>query len=93
MRPARDDRKRGCIPCDMQNIQAKPFSVTHTRSDLRRPSLLRCAGLGLFMLSLCSLCSGCIVAGVSSSGGAFLWPGGFGLLILVAIVLWMMRRR
>ena len=37
--------------------------------------------------------SGCVVAGGSSRGGWFIWPGGFGLLLLILIVLFVLRRR
>jgi hypothetical protein len=36
--------------------------------------------------------SGCLVAGVSSNG-AFIWPGGTGLLLLVLLAFLLMRRR
>lgn len=36
---------------------------------------------------------GCLVAGYSSRGGAFIWPGGLGLLVLVLIVIFFMRGR
>jgi len=36
--------------------------------------------------------SGCLVAGYSSRGGGFIWPGGFGMVILV-VVLWLLMRR
>jgi uncharacterized membrane protein YfcA len=37
--------------------------------------------------------SGCLVAGYSSRGGAFVWPGGFGFLILLAILFFFLRGR
>jgi hypothetical protein len=37
--------------------------------------------------------SGCLVAGVSSGGGFFIWPSGIGLLLLVLIVVFILRRR
>jgi hypothetical protein len=37
--------------------------------------------------------SGCLVAGVSSSGGFFIWPGSIGLLLLLLIVFFILRRR
>ncbi len=36
--------------------------------------------------------SGCIVAGYSSRGGLFFWPGSLGLTALVLLVLWLLRR-
>jgi hypothetical protein len=35
----------------------------------------------------------CIVGGYSSRNGWFFWPGGLGLLVLVAVVLLLLRRR
>lgn len=61
--------------------------------NLHRSSALRSVGLGLCALWMCSMLSGCIVAGVSSNGGGFIWPGGLGLVVIVLIVLFMMRRR
>jgi hypothetical protein len=37
--------------------------------------------------------SGCVVVGWSSTGGGFIWPGGLGLLVMVLLVLWIVRRR
>ena len=45
-------------------------------------------------LPLLSLgCTGCLVAGYSSSGGGFIWPGGLGLLFVVLLVVFLIRRR
>ena len=63
------------------------------RNGRGRSSLLRSAAYGVLVLSTCNLLSGCIVAGVSSTGGGFIWPGGLGLLIIVLVVLFLMRRR
>ena len=49
-----------------------------------RPALLLALVLGAAQ-------SGCIVAGYSTRGGWFLWPGGLGLIILL-LVLMLMRR-
>ena len=38
-------------------------------------------------------CTGCLVAGYSSSGGAFIWPGGLGLVVVILIVVLLLRRR
>ncbi len=64
-----------------------------SRSSPCPPSLPRLAAVGLFVLGICSLLSGCLVAGVSSSGGGFIWPGGLGLVVIVLVVLFLMRRR
>ena len=37
--------------------------------------------------------TGCIVAGVSSGGGFFIWPGSIGVLVLILIIFFVMRRR
>ena len=36
--------------------------------------------------------TGCLVAGYSTRGGGFIWPGGFGLVILVLLLLFFLRR-
>ena len=38
------------------------------------------------------VCTGCVVAGYSSRGGGFIFPG-FGLLLVVLLVLFLLRRR
>lgn len=43
--------------------------------------------------AVCLPLTGCIAFGYSSSGGWFIWPGGLGLLLLIAIVLMVLRRR
>jgi hypothetical protein len=48
------------------------------------PLTVSCGVLGL---------SGCLVVGYSSRGGAFIWPGGFGLLVLLAILYFFLRGR
>jgi hypothetical protein len=48
----------------------------------------------LFAASVATLgLSGCLVAGYSSGGGWFVWPGSLGLLVIVLIVVFLMRRR
>ncbi len=37
-------------------------------------------------------CTGCIVAGVGPNGG-FIWPGGLGLLFIILLVVFLLRRR
>ncbi len=37
--------------------------------------------------------TGCLVAGYSSNGGAFIWPGGLGLVVVILVVLFLLRRR
>ncbi|SNS25556.1 hypothetical protein SAMN05421770_101209 [Granulicella rosea] len=49
------------------------------------------------LLALASLAfpllTGCVVAGYSSSGGAFIWPGGLGLFVLLLLLFLLLRRR
>ncbi len=44
-------------------------------------------------LALCGGLSGCVVVGASSRGGFFIWPGGLGLLLVIALVVLLLRRR
>lgn len=37
--------------------------------------------------------SGCLVAGYSSTGGGFIWPGGLGLVVLLALLFFFLRGR
>ena len=37
--------------------------------------------------------TGCVVVGGSSRGGFFIWPGGLGLVVLILLVLFVLRRR
>ena len=59
-----------------------------------RPPLQSAKNAGLIVSALVSsgMLSGCIVAGVSN-GHAFIWPGGFGLVLLLLIVFLVLRRR
>jgi hypothetical protein len=56
-------------------------------SMVRLACVLVC-GLG----AACAL-SGCLVAGYSSSGGGFIRPGGFGLVLVLLLIFFLMRRR
>lgn len=85
-----DPQQQACIT---QGMRIRSDCRRDLRTNLHRASLLRSASLALCSLWACSLLSGCIVAGVSSSGGGFIWPGGLGLVVIVLVVLWMMRRR
>ncbi len=64
-----------------------PKSNKLKRKDVRA-ALSAVAGL----LSLVSL-SGCVMVGASSRGGFFVWPGGLGLVVLILLVLFVLRRR
>lgn len=44
-------------------------------------------------LLACSLLLGCMVAGYSSHGGTFLWPGGLGVVLILMVLLWFLLRR
>jgi len=44
-------------------------------------------------LLLAGTLTGCIVVGVSNRGGWFMWPRGFGLLFVFAILLILLLRR
>lgn len=44
-------------------------------------------------LALCAGLQGCVVVGGSSRGGFFIWPGGLGLLLMIALFVFMLRRR
>ncbi len=48
---------------------------------------------GLTGLLAASTLTGCVVMGTSSRGGFFFWPGGLGLVVLVLLVLFVLRRR
>lgn len=58
----------------------------------RRGRTACAAFLLVFLTGILSL-SGCVVAGVSSGGGFFIWPGSIGLLLLILVVVFLLRRR
>ena len=47
------------------------------------------------LFAVCAILSmtGCVVAGYSSRGGFFLWPGSIVLTLLGLLVFYLMRRR
>ena len=47
----------------------------------------------LLGLLACSTLSGCLVAGYTSSGGGFVWPGGLGLVFVLLVLLWFLLRK
>ena len=55
--------------------------------------LARSAGVSVAGLLAAMSMSGCLVAGYSTRGGGFIWPGGFGLVILVLLLLFFLRGR
>ncbi len=71
-------------------MRATPPGTTRVVRSL----LLRRASLAAYMASMvCIACTGCMVVGYRSGGGWFVWPGGFGLILLVLAILFFMRRR
>lgn len=58
---------------------------------LRR--VARCGGILTAGLLLAGTLPGCIVVGVSNRGGWLVWPRGFGLLFIFAILLILLLRR
>jgi hypothetical protein len=60
---------------------------TTAKSRISEWALVLLSGL------LCVPLTGCIALGYSSGGGWFIWPGGLGLLLLIAIVLFILRQR
>lgn len=47
----------------------------------------------LLLLSAPLLSASCVTVGYSNRGGWFFWPGGLGLLIVILIVVWLLKRR
>ena len=58
----------------------------------REGSLARVAGTGAAGLLLCSMLTGCLAVGYSSGGGWFIWPGGLGLVVLILVIVFLLRR-
>ena len=56
-------------------------------SSIRTLSLLTASLLASTALT------GCIVAGASSNGGWFVWPGGLGLVVIVLLAIFLLRGR
>jgi hypothetical protein len=47
----------------------------------------------LITLLICLSQASCVVVGYRSGGGWFLWPGGLTILVVVAILFFLARRR
>ena len=51
----------------------------------------------VMLMVLCAVAatglSGCLVAGYSTAGGPFLWPGGLGLVVLLLLLFFFLRGR
>lgn len=56
-------------------------------------SVARCAAILLAALIGAGALSGCLVAGYSTRGGAFVWPGGLGLLLVILLLFFLLRGR
>ena len=65
----------------------KQFGAPKSTSNPVRGALILASSL-----TLCTTLTGCLVAGYSSSGGWFLWPGSISLLIVILLLIWLMRR-
>jgi hypothetical protein len=63
------------------------LQVKNQRNMLR----IVCAAVAGF--GVCSMLSGCLIAGYSSSGAGFIWPGGLGLLVVLGLLLWLVLRQ
>jgi len=61
--------------------------VLSTSSLLVKLATLLAASVAIFGLS------GCLVAGYSSGEGWFVWPGSLGLLVIVVLIVFLIRRR
>jgi hypothetical protein len=64
--------------------QSKP---TKSRSKATRDALIFASSL-----TLCTTLTGCLVFGYTSNGGWFIWPGSITLLIVIALIIWLLRR-
>ncbi len=49
--------------------------------------------IGVLTAFLALTQSACIGVGYSSGGGWFVWPGGLGLLLVIALIYFVVRRR
>ena len=57
---------------------------------MMRKRIVTVLALGLMV---CPALTGCVAVGYSSSGGWFIWPGGIGLLVVVLLAVFLLRRR
>ncbi|HLI77462.1 MAG TPA: hypothetical protein VKV02_10995 [Acidobacteriaceae bacterium] len=73
-------------------MQLTPESQPHPQAGFR--SRRAAVSLqALVSLVFCGSLSGCVVVGASSRGGFFIWPGGIGLLLILALLFFVLRRR
>ena len=63
------------------------------RRDWRMGDLVRGCAVLLVGMVAAGMLSGCLVAGYSSAGGGFIWPGGLGLIVLLALLFFFLRGR
>lgn len=49
--------------------------------------------VGSAALGLSGMLSGCVVVGASSSGRWFIWPGGLGFVLMIALFVFLLRRK
>jgi hypothetical protein len=49
--------------------------------------------LAAMALAFCAQLTGCVVVGGSSNGHWFIWPGGLGLLLMILLLVFLLRRR
>ena len=66
----------------------RPRDMARAHHSVARSASILAAGL-----LLCVTLSGCLVAGVSSGGSWFVWPGSFGLLFIILLIIFLLRRR
>ena len=60
----------------------------------KRPhNVLRVVCAAVAGLLPCSMLSGCLIAGYTSSGAGFVWPGGLGLIVVLGLLLWLVLRQ
>ncbi len=55
-----------------------------------RMKQMRISTLAIVALALTQ--TGCIMAGYSTNGGWFVWPGGLGLLVIIAVLYFLFGR-
>ncbi len=58
---------------------------------LQGKSVMRQIIVVVFLLAMSQV--SCVVAGYSNRGGWFVWPGGLGLLLVIAVLFLLARRR
>jgi hypothetical protein len=63
------------------------FNALKFRRNTVRGALIFVAGLISFVTF-----TGCLVVGYTSRGGWFIWPGSITLLIIIALIIWLLRR-